>query len=219
MPQHVSRLFPEQDRERIRKAVLDAESLTSGEIVPYVVDHCDPYEESEWRCAVTCWVLAAVGLLIPELMSPWPLYGPSEIVLVSLLAGVVGWLLARYVPAVKRLFAGRHLMMRRITQRASEAFLAEEVFKTRERTGILIFVSLLERHVVVLGDSGINAKVTKEDWNGIVDTIVHGLRAGAPADAVIGGILKAGKLLADHGVMRRTDDQDELPDALRISDT
>lgn len=127
-------------------------------------------------------------------------------------------LLVRFVPAAKRLFAGRALLERRVAQRAAEAFISEEVFKTRDRTGILIFLSLLERKVLVVGDAGINAKVEKNDWHDIVGRVVKGIRTGKPAEGLIEAIQQCGELLQRHGVTIRPDDQDELPDSLRLKD-
>ncbi len=215
----VSRLFSENDLSRIKAAVQEAEAKTSGEIVPFVVDHSNGYEESQWRGAALLSTLVLALLVFLHGQGEWgfPLtYGQmSSIVLLS---GVAGFFLVRWNAFAKRLLAGHRLMESHIGHRAAEAFISEEVFKTRDRTGILIFVSLLEHRVMVLGDSGINAKVKPEDWHGIVRTIVRGIQDGKPADGLVEGIRESGTLLAQHGVSRRTDDTDELPDSLRISD-
>ena len=105
-----------------------------------------------------------------------------------------------------------------MAQRAAEAFVSEEVFNTRDRSGILIFLSLLEHRVMVVGDTGINARVKAQEWHAIVKTIVDGIVAGRPAEGLIEGIRQRGALLALKGVARRSDDRDELPDSLRMSD-
>ncbi len=219
MQQSVSSLFSPADRERIAAAVRKAESRTSGEIVPYVVGRSDSYEEAEWRCGA---LLGAATLaafsIIYSYTSIWLPLSVAELVIAALLAGVVGVLLPKMIPPVKRLFAGEALMHTRVAQRAAEAFISEEVFKTRDRTGILIFLSMLEHKVLVLGDSGINAKVKPEDWNDIVNRIVLGIRSGKTAEGLLDGIEQCGILLQKHGVAIRPDDTDELPDSLRTND-
>jgi putative membrane protein len=130
----------------------------------------------------------------------------------------VGALLVRFIPALKRLFAGEGLMARRVSQRAAQAFIAEEVFNTRDRTGILIFLSLLEHKVLVVGDAGINAKVESREWVDIVGRIVAGIRGGRPAEGLIDAIQQSGVLLQKQGVALRGDDTDELRDSLRMGD-
>ena len=219
MSHTLSRFFTQDDLSRITTAVQEAEAKTSGEIVPFVVDHSSTYEEAQWRSAALLSTLALALLVFFHSQEAWGFpftYGQMSSLV--LLAGVVGFALVRWNSFLKRLFAGHHLMERHIGQRAAEAFINEEVFKTRDRTGILIFVSLLEHRVMVLGDTGINAKVKPDDWHSIVRTIVRGIQKGTPAEGLIEGIRESGDLLARHGVSRRPDDQDELPDALRMSD-
>ena len=213
----VSRLFTPSDLDRISSAVQEAEKKTSGEIVPYVVDRCDVYEEAEWRAGVLLGVCVLIVYATLERFSPsWLPPTVVDVALLMMVAAIAGGLLTRFVPACKRLFAGNHAMNRRVHQRAAEAFISEEVFKTRDRTGILIFLSLLERKVLVVGDSGINAKVKQSDWDGIVDLIVTAIRAKKPADGLVAAIAKCGSLLETEGVAIRRDDTDELPDNLRI---
>jgi putative membrane protein len=217
MTQKVSRLFTPEDLERIKSSVQAAEGKTSGEIVPYMVDRSDDYEESEWRLGSLLTLLVLGGSsAFHHLSESWLPLDAALLVLASASAFLVGFALAKYAPPVKRFFAGRTLIDRRVNARAAEAFLAEEVFRTRDRTGILIFVSLLERRVLVLGDSGINAKVEKADWQDIVDLVTRSIGRGKPADALMDAIAKAGDLLARSDVRRRPDDTDELPDDLRI---
>jgi putative membrane protein len=215
----VSRWFAQPDLDRIAAAVEDAERKTSGEIVPYVVDHSDHYEEAEWRCGALLAVFVfAVIIVFHRFTDVWLPLDIAETTLATLVAGVAGMLAVKFIPPVKRFFAGRALMDRCIAQRAAEAFVAEEVFDTRERTGILIFVSILEHRVLVVGDSGINAKVKQNEWHDVVRRILEGIRAGKPAEGFIEGIRQCGVLLERRGVERRSNDRDELPDALRMSD-
>ncbi len=217
MAHKVSHLFTPQDLERIRAAVQGAEGKTSGEIIPYFVDRSDEYEESEWRLGslLALLVLGAVSAL-HHYSDTWLPVDVAVLILAVAAALLAGILIARFVPPVRRFFAGKALIERRVNARAAEAFLAEEVFKTRERTGILIFVSVLEHRVLVLGDSGINARVDKADWQEIVETITRSIGKKKAVEALIEAIGMAGNLLERKGVRRRGDDTDELPDNLRI---
>jgi putative membrane protein len=128
----------------------------------------------------------------------------------------LGILAVRFVPALKRALAGEHELAERVHQRAMGAFVEQQVFKTRDRTGILLFLSLFERRVEVLADVGISASVKQEEWDGIVGEIVAGIRAGKPGAALASAIERCGELLASHGVTIRPDDTDELPDQLQV---
>jgi putative membrane protein len=90
------------------------------------------------------------------------------------------------------------------------------VYSTRDRTGILIFLSLLERRVIVLCDEGIKAKVKQEAWDSIVATIVDGIKAGRPSEGLLKAIAACGSLLESENVTKRPDDTSELSDSIHI---
>lgn len=210
--------FKDTELEAIRHAVAEAEARTSGEIVPYVVDASDDYPGAVWKGIA---LGAFAGPLIAEwiyfLGDFWGGLLPLWIALPAAAGGAVGFLLTNFVPSIKRWMAG-DLLDLRTRQRAEMAFVEQEVFRTRERTGILLLVSLFEHRVVVLGDSGINQKVEQGQWDGIVQTVVAGIRAGKPGEALATAIRQCGELLERHGVARQADDRNELPDELRRGD-
>lgn len=216
MSKKVEQLFTAEERERIAAAVKAAEQHTSGEIVPCIVAYCDEYEEAVWRGGAAAAFLAfAVFFCLRAFTTTWLPLGLGAMSAVVALAGGVGMLLVQWVPALRRLLAGEELMDRRVTGRALQAFVEEEVFATRERTGILIFFSLLEREVRVLGDAGINARVAPGEWEEVVRRLVAGMRQGRPAQGLIEAIAQCGALLERCGVQRRADDTDELGNAPR----
>ena len=217
MPARFMNMFPQSEQQKIADSVREAEKVTSGEIVPYVVDRCDHYEVAEWRAGAMAGMLAFVMMTyLRYATGDWSRFDPVMTGAVTLLAGGAAMLAVRFLPPLKRLLAGRHLMDRRVEARAAEAFVSEEVFATEKRTGILIFLSILERRVIVIGDSGIHARVQQDDWHGIIRLIIDAIRAGRPSDGLVEGIRRSGALLAAHGIGRSPVDRDQLPDNLRI---
>jgi putative membrane protein len=105
---------------------------------------------------------------------------------------------------------------RAVGLRAEAAFLEEEVFATRDRTGILVFLALFEHRAVILADEGIHRSVPEGEWQRLVDDLIAGIRAGRAAETMVQAIGNCGKLLEQYEVTRRPDDEDELSDAPRI---
>lgn len=218
MSKLASRLFTPADQERIAAAVEAAEGQSSGEVVPYVVEQSDMYEDASWRAALLSAFLAlGVMVLLRRYTDAW-LPEFTTIAFIVVVAAGAGFILTDLIPAVTRLLAGKALIDLRVSQRAAEAFIAEEIFNTRDRTGILIFISLLERRVLVLGDAGINAKVKQEEWDEVASQVASGLRNGKPAEGLIAAIQQCGVLLQKRGVERRADDDNELSNKLRIGE-
>ena len=212
----ISKLFSDADFAAVRAAVTEAEQRTSGEIVPFVVPASDPYANAVWKGTAFGALLGP--LLAVALHHLWDLWGTHLdlwIIVPAAAGAAVGFLLAAFVPAVKRWLAGDEMLDLRARQRAEMTFLEEEVFLTRDRTGILIFVSLFEHRVVVIGDSGIDALVQPGQWDGVVAEVVGGIRAGRPGEALVAAIHQCGDLLERHGVARRADDANELSNELR----
>lgn len=212
------RYFRQSDLQRITDAVVKAEAHTSGEIVPYFIDQSDRYEEAVWRGGGILGALSLAIIAMVHLFSEsWHGLGPLEIGIIILGGTGLGMMLVHAVPALKRRLAGEALVEHRVAQRAAQAFIAEEVFNTRDRTGILLFVSLLEQKVLVVGDSGINAKVGESDWEDVVGRVVAGIDRGQPAEGLIDAIGQCGVLLKRKGVRRRADDRNELSNKLRVA--
>jgi putative membrane protein len=209
-------LFSDAEMSAVRAAVEEAEKRTSGEIVPFVVPASDAYPNALWKGA-TLGALAG-PLLALACHRFWDLWGTRLDLWITAPAAAgaaAGFLLAFFVPPVKRWLAGDEMLELRTRQRATMAFLDEEVFRTRERTGILLFLSIFEHRVVVLADSGIHQLVEPGQWDGLAAGIAKGIRAGKAGDALLEAIRTCGDLLERHGVARRADDVNELPDELR----
>lgn len=213
-------LFTDDERERLRQAVSQAETQTAGEIVPYIVTRSDTYDIAIWRGAsLGALLAAATALLIAWIYDGWGLgwlYSAWAMALVMTLGGVIGAVLGSIIPALKRYLAGPGRLDGQTYRRAEAAFLEEEVFNTRDRTGILLFVSLLEHRIVVIGDEGINKAVDQEAWNEVVQRIRRGVKDGHLADGLVDAIKMCGELLHRKGVGIRDDDTDELSDDVRV---
>lgn len=213
----VRSLFKERDLEAIRAAAASAEARTSGEIVAYVVGQCDRYHGARYRAVAGAAVLAALAAgTLHASGGFWGGWGLFWITLPVALAAVLAHVAVELSPALRRALVPEATLERRIAQRAASAFLAEEVFNTRDRTGILIFLALFEHRVVVLADSGIKAKVDEGEWKSIADELAAGIRDQKPAEALTRALDRCGQLLEASGLARREDDHDELSNALRL---
>jgi len=214
-------LFSDDDRQRIAAAIEAAEAETSGEIVPYIVPRSAPYEAVPWRAGVLC---ALFALAVSALARAVPLGLPSLLtsdgatLLLTLFFGGVGAFVGASVPGLVRRFAGADRMETAVHQRALQAFVEEEVFATRGRTGVLLFVSLLEHRIGVMADAGIYQAVDAEAWSGVTARIRRGIEESALTQGLIDGLEECGAILHEHGLPASDDDADELPSRLHIDD-
>jgi putative membrane protein len=199
--------FTDEEKEHIRQAVIAAESKTAGEIVPMLVTSSARYTEIELLGLI---VGLFLGIIVEWLWSdPWG----SPLSNLWPVGGALAGFLAGRMPAVKRSFASNHRIAQAVHSLALASFTEHGLHHTREHTGILILVSLLEHRVEVLADRGINAKVKSETWQEIAKIISDGLRSNRGSDAFCQAIQRCGEILAAH-FPRQPDDKDELPDSL-----
>jgi putative membrane protein len=209
-------LFSEDERERIAKHVAEVEARTAGEVVPYVVMQSGAYPVVRWRGAG---IAVLLGLIVAAALSAagvTDLVAESRVLVpVLLLVAGIGALVAGAVPPFVRTLAGAEALDRAVRRRALQAFTDEEVFATRDRTGILLFVSLLEHRIEVIADAGIAEQVDPAAWDDVAGAIRSGLTAGSLAQGFVDGLKRCRVILEDAGIERRADDTDELPNAIR----
>ncbi len=212
-------IFTDTQKTALAEAVRKAEEATAGEIVPYVARQSDAYAEAHLRAgslfAFLVLVIFSLLRVFTNIWLPFSIVGVSAAAVLAYGAAVCG---THLFPRFKRLFIPPHAMRLRVDERATLAFLTEEVFATRNRTGILLFISLFERQVRVMGDKGINAKVGKQEWDEIVAILVRQMKARRPFEGLLEAIERSGSLLEKNQVERPDDDTNELDDAVRISD-
>jgi putative membrane protein len=201
------KFFSQEEKERIRRAVLAAEQNTSGEIVPVVVSASARYTEIELLGLVAG---LGIGTLAAALFGDpwaqdyafsWPMAGAAA-----------GFFLCR-IPWIKRHLLTQGRLDDAVLQRSLAAFTAEGLHQTRDHTGILIFVSLLEHDAEVLADKGINEKVPRGTWDEVVRILTTELKAGHACDGFCKAIERCGAILAEH-FPRAPDDKDELSNRL-----
>lgn len=193
----------------ILAAVKKAESLTSGEIVPMVVARSDDYREGAMNAAIfMATILALAVALATGNFSVWfflPLlfffYFPAKA-------------LIHRLPFFKLAFTPVEQITNLVHLRAMRAFFESGLHRTRAENGILIFISMLERRVWILGDRGINAVIPPERWVSLASALAAGIREKRMEEALVITIGEIGDILRQH-FPHTPDDTNELPDLIK----
>ncbi|MGE5217362.1 MAG: TPM domain-containing protein [Chloroflexota bacterium] len=204
---NAEKFFSADEQERIRQAIIEAESKTAGEIVPMVVTASARYTEVELFGLI---IGLFLGMIAEFFWSdPW---ASAYVNLWPVVGAFAGFFLSQ-LSAAKRLVATKRRIADAVHNRALAEFTQQGLHYTREHTGILILVSLLEHRVEVLADRGINDKVEPDTWQEIVGLVSEGLKSNRACDNFCAAIERCGAILAKH-FPRRADDTDELPNRL-----
>ena len=181
----------QSERDRISQAVLEAEKLTTGEIVPMIVAQSDDYPGARWRLAIV--IALFFGFLAYFFLDD---FDPAWILWVQIPGLYIGYSLGTF-GVVLRPFLARSKIDEEVHQRALQAFFSRDLHATKDRTGILVMASLLEHRVEILADTGINAKVSQETWQGILTELIGKIKSGDLTEGICNAVRECGEVLAE----------------------
>ncbi|MFH1152832.1 MAG: TPM domain-containing protein [Pseudomonadota bacterium] len=199
-----------QDRETIVQTVREMERQTAGEIVPMVVSRSYSYPMADVIGGVV--FALPVSLVLTHFIGGWLWMGHQNmwLFLGVLTVCFLGFhQMCKHILWLKRLFISHREMEEEVEEAATTSFLQQGIHRTRDMTGILIFISVFERRVRVLADQGINAKVQKGQWDKIVHIIVDGIKRKNQAMAICHALREVGRILEEHFPIK-PDDRDEI---------
>jgi putative membrane protein len=187
------RFFTAEEKERLKTATHEVESRTIGEIVVMVVDHSDHYIEAEVLGSVLLGSFLSLILTVLFFNSSLWFYIP-----LSFIFFFPCWFLFIKVEDLKKRFIGIRRKEEAVRLRAERAFFERGLYRTKKNTGVLFFVSLLERKVWVLADKGIYKKMDQETLNRFANEVSRGIKEGRACDALSQAIQEIGVYLEKH---------------------
>ncbi len=201
----------EEFKKNISDEVSKYEQKTSGEIVPVLVQASDHYPASHYRAGILLGLLGQFGAYVFELNYSLP-FLPLYCFVAFF---VLGFFLAK-IGTVKRLMTFKSEMNEEVHQRATELFFQLDTHSTKDRNGVLIFLTQTERRIIIMGDKGIHEKVGQEFWDKIIAEMIPLLKNKQTLEALKLGIQKVGEALAQH-YPRHADDKNQLKNDLFTS--
>lgn len=213
------------DFENIRNKVAEVEEKTTGEIAVAVAPESAHY--AYWELlAANCIAVLFLIILLPfseQIHSLYThLYWQNEprwilpaFYIISCFAMVVICFYLANIPALDRLVIPRAVRNSCVNHRAMRYFAESGVYDTKEHSGILIFISYMERQVRIVADSGIAKEIGQDLWNLIADELAENLKKGNTAEAINSAISKCGELLAEK-FPAHEENPNELSDGLVI---
>ncbi len=214
--------FTKEEIEKINKAAAHVESVSSGEVLTAVIRESSDYAFAELVFAlVGGFVFYTTAMFfhsgIESRLSglfwephPWHVtafYGAATLLVIGLL-----YILSN-LPGFDRLIVPKAVIQKNVHRRALVHFTESGAVNTRDRTGILFFISLRERQVEIIADEGINSKVGEDAWDGILKKLLANIKKGDAAAGLETAILDCAAILKEHFPVQK-DDVNELPDGI-----
>jgi putative membrane protein len=197
-----ARFLDDAARAAFKQAIEHIESSSAVEVVVALRQKSARYFHAN---VIVGAVIAFAGLAVM-------LYAKATFSLASILVdpfvvAVLGGGAVELLPAVKRWLTTTRVLQHHVTRAARATFVERGVHNTTGRTGLLVYMSWLERQIVVVADAAIPA------------TAIAGLDRDLTAAMHGGGAAVARRLeqlatACAECLPHRADDVNELPDAL-----
>src|SRR4051794_7446335 len=197
--------FGERARREVAEAVRAVEAQTAAEIVVAVRHASGRYRHVDYLAGA----LLSFGVLLILLFHPRP-FAVATMPLDLLVTFIVGAAASAYSPNLRRLLSTAKWQREEVGRAARSTFVELGVSRTRGRTGILVYVSLLERTVEVVCDTGVDECARGAPFLSAKAALSRSLPD-------LDGFLTALRGLAGplaQSLPRAADDVNELPDEL-----
>jgi putative membrane protein len=225
-------LLSPSDVAAIQAAVREAETRTTGEIYCVVADDSSDYFETPlaWAAGVALLgpallLLAGVHPSVANLGGEWTaaqVTAAADAAARDALVGAIVLQLVLFVLTalvvslgpVRRLLTPASLKRERVRREAEAQFLGKNLHATRERTGVLIYVSMWEHMAELIADDGIAGEVEPQVWDRAMAALTAGLKRKEPAAGFAAAIGLCADVLAERFPARPGDNPNELPDAV-----
>jgi putative membrane protein len=119
--------------------------------------------------------------------------------------------------AVQRAFTSNYDLHHQVLARAEVEFHREGLGGTSAHTGVLIFLSLMEKVAVVLADQAIAEKVPVHGWDKVIAKVIAGAKTGRWAEKLEDALRECGAYLASH-FPANGPKKNELPNTVILKD-
>ena len=146
----------------LTEAVRELERRSCAEVVLEVRSRSGSYAHADARFAS---VVAFAGLLL-LLFSPWA-FAAGWVAFDVVLMWIAGLFVSRKSDAVRRVMTTKRERVAQARTFAAAAFHDRGVANTSGETGVLLCLSMLERHIELLADRGVLQAVPALEWNRI----------------------------------------------------
>ena len=183
------------------------EATSSAEVVVEIRSRSGSYSHANARFGA----LGAFAVLLFILFSPWdfdPLWVPGLV----LLAYSIAMFVSMKSDVVRRWMTSRRERDAKIRDHAAAAFVERGVANTEEETGVLVYLSLLERRIEIVADRRVLDAVPVLEWNQFLESA----RGKEGNEETLTDVLRPLQQLLARCLPARDGDRNELSNDIRV---
>jgi len=214
IPKWLERHLNAENRVLVEDAIASVEKSSSVEIVPVIVKRSSTVSHVPVNLFL---LLICLGLLFGDYFYILPWVNSGLIYLgLGILSLILSMGLSRF-DRVSMLFTPEADRNLQVLQRAELEFYRNKLGQTRDKTGVLVFISVAERRVQVLADETVSKRLPEDTWDKFVEIILQHKKQGLLAKGIAEAILWSGDLMKKEFPIQ-PQDVNELPNKLIILD-
>ncbi len=202
--------FNDRFRADAGRAIARLESQSHVELVLIVKEQAGSYAQYPLGAGIALAFAALTYFrFAPDLFDEWIIYAGTVAAFVLgavAVGGLHGWL--RLLAGQKRLAKATEIMARAYFQKGG-------IHHTRDKTGVLVFVALLERQVALIPDRGVELALPPGLWDTLREDFNAIFQAKNPAAELLAKLDNLATVFSQY-IPQVGDDTNELPDNLEI---
>lgn len=219
---NANNLINAQERSVIQQRIAEIEHTTSAEIVCAVASESGRYDRAESIIGLVtgCAALGIAHLIDSQFIHPGDWSAPGISLFFQVLALVIGFIVGSYLASrfvsLRRPFVLNSHVEDETKRAASFLFSTHVVGKTRARCGILVYLSLFERRIVILPDQQCRDAIGDEAIEAVCQATIPLLRAKQHRQAILQTIDQLSVKLAELLPADREVNANELSDHVLV---
>lgn len=208
--------FDEDQTAQLNTLVGRIEQRTKARLMTVIVDRSDGYPEIAWKAFAALICVHAFIHLIQAIFPPDRIMAWSEPDTIGFIIGTSALiaLLTQLWQPFGRLFLGRRRAEKMTRRHADSLFLRHRLFQAPGHTGILLLVSLFERRVALVPDSGLADHLDQKARQQVIDQMIPFLRRADLFQAVAHGLAHLEHILPATGAQLSMNEDVPSPAAL-----
>ena len=216
------KVINESDRKVIEERIADIEQTTAAELVVAVATESGRYDRAESIAGI---VLALVALGIANWIPWWfqesgDWSEPALNLIFQALAVTIGFIAgnfsASYWFPLRRILTSRQEQISEANKAAAHIFYNHQLRETRSRCGVLIYLSLFERRIVILPDESCAEALGTENTQKICDSTIAELKTGKHRQAILHALDQLAIELTEKRPADRHFNKNELADRVLV---
>jgi putative membrane protein len=186
-------IISNKDKMLIKNLIAQAEKRTQSEIVPMITHHSDIYPAAHFRAAIIVSFLFSLGLYF----SPLNIINPIYFLWIQIPGLYLGYFLGHF-SFIKKILITHDEMNKEVEQKAYEAFFHHNLHLTKHHTGVLILISVMEKKIKIISDTGIAKKVEQKIWDEIIFQFAQKIKDGNFIGGLSDSIESVGNVLETY---------------------